>query len=206
MLHAKLREIRESKRLNQTQFGNLIGVNLNTVSAFERGDRLPDIDYLIHLAELTQEDLTELIKLRVEASPKFNPLEKSPSKSFISHINRDDVFKEIAIRKKMTEKVDLQRDQFTFQKSNDLPVSINDHCLVDGVLILNCYEAIKLLFDRFKNMEISEQITYLVKFYNNLFKMSQALGTTMSDLKVLEIKGMIKQLEILIALKKIEAI
>lgn len=206
MLNAKLREIRESRKFNQTQFGNLIGVNLNTVSAFERGDRLPDIDYLIHLAELTQADLTELIKLRVEASPSFNPLQKSPSKSFISHLNRDDYFKELVLKKSAVDKVNKQNEVYEFKQ-----VAVNEQLprvaiQIDLNLMLNCYHACVQFFERFISLEISQQIAYVVKFYNHLSKMTEALGTELSELRVLEVSGIIKQLEILLALKKLERV
>lgn len=199
MLHAKLKEIRESQKLNQTQFGSLVGVNLNTVSAFERGERLPDLEYLIHLSELTNSNLTELIKLRVEASPKFNPLNKSQSNLFITTISRDRFTLGFA-------EPNEQKNKFYFGKNPKVPDMESDNCLVDADLMLNCHEAVKSTFTTFINMEIPEQIIYIVKLYNNLIKMSEAFGTSISALKALEINGMIKQLEILIALNKMEKI
>lgn len=206
MLGVKLREIRESKKLNQTQFGELVAVNLNTVSAFERGDRLPDLDYLVHLAELTHADLTELIKLRVEASPSFNPLDKSPSMAFISHLNRDDYFKELVLKKNAADKLNTQKGVFEFAQVADYSQTTKPANQIDLDLMLNCYQACEHYFEQFFKQEISSQIAYVVKFYNHLSKMTEALGTELSELKVLEISGIIKQLEILLALKKLERI
>lgn len=204
MLGIKLREIRESRKLNQTQFGELVGVNLNTVSAFERDDRLPDLDYLINLAELTNADLTELIKLRVEASPSFNPFEKSPSRTFISHLNRDDYLKELLFKTSAAAKVNSQREELELKHKSDVgPKTVNQ---IDLDLMLNCYQACTSFFERFLMLDISLQISYVVNFYNHLSKMTEALGTELYELNVLEVNGIIKQLEILLALRKLERI
>lgn len=207
MLGTKLREIRESKKLNQTQLGELVGVNLNTVSAFERGDRLPDLDYLINLAELINADLTELIKLRVEASPSFNPMEKSPSRTFISHLNRDDYFQELTFRSAAAAaNAKNQKEEHEFKLETNFGHTPKVVTQIDLDLMLNCYRACTQFFEQFLKLEISLQISYVIKFYNNLSKMTEALGTELSELKVLEVSGIVKQLEILLALRKLERI
>jgi transcriptional regulator with XRE-family HTH domain len=46
-----------------------LGVNRNTVGAYERGERLPDIDYLADFADVMDADLAALIRLRLASGP-----------------------------------------------------------------------------------------------------------------------------------------
>lgn len=65
----KLRRIR-----HQADLGNLIeaagklGVSRGSLGGYERGERLPDIDFLARLAALTGADLHELVRLRLAAA------------------------------------------------------------------------------------------------------------------------------------------
>ena len=47
----RLKELREESKLSMTELANKIGVSPNTVSRWERGERIPNMDALISLAK-----------------------------------------------------------------------------------------------------------------------------------------------------------
>ncbi|MFK5894247.1 MAG: helix-turn-helix transcriptional regulator [Pseudomonadota bacterium] len=49
-------------------FCKLVGVNKNTLGAYERGERLPDVDFLSVFAEKTGKDFFYILKLRLNES------------------------------------------------------------------------------------------------------------------------------------------
>ena len=49
-LHNQLKELRESKSINQTEMANICGVSRQTVSSIERGDYHPSVVLALKLA------------------------------------------------------------------------------------------------------------------------------------------------------------
>lgn len=64
-----LRSSREELGLSLDAMAAKLGVHKNTLAAYERGERLPDIDFLMTFSQVTQNDFYELLKERVGASP-----------------------------------------------------------------------------------------------------------------------------------------
>lgn len=64
----KLRKTREKDGVNIPDMADRLGVNKNTLGAYERGERLPDIDFLISFANKTSEDFLLLLELRIRES------------------------------------------------------------------------------------------------------------------------------------------
>lgn len=64
----KLRDTREKDGVNIPDMATKLNVNKNTLGAYERGERLPDIDFLISFANKTSEDFFLLLELRVRES------------------------------------------------------------------------------------------------------------------------------------------
>lgn len=59
---------------NQSKIAELCGVVINTVSSYERGERLPELDFIMKFSmacDLSEQDLFELIKLRLIACKAF---------------------------------------------------------------------------------------------------------------------------------------
>lgn len=52
MFNKRIRDMRLKKELTQKQVGDYVGVSHNTVANWERGERHPDYDILISLANL----------------------------------------------------------------------------------------------------------------------------------------------------------
>lgn len=49
---SRLKEERRRLNLNQTAFGNACGVGISSQSLYEKGERFPNVDYLLLAAEL----------------------------------------------------------------------------------------------------------------------------------------------------------
>lgn len=49
-------------------FAGVLGVNKNTLGSYERGEALPDIDFLARFSAETGAELAELLRLRIEAA------------------------------------------------------------------------------------------------------------------------------------------
>ena len=65
-LGEKLRILREKRRLgNLKDAGKKLSVSNNTLGSYERGEVLPDVDYLAMFAEKTGADFNELLYLRL---------------------------------------------------------------------------------------------------------------------------------------------
>ena len=58
---AFLKELRNTKNLTQEQLGEYLGVSRRTVSRWETGSNLPDLDILIEIADYYNVDLRELL-------------------------------------------------------------------------------------------------------------------------------------------------
>lgn len=64
-----LRWIRENEKINIDMMASKLGVNKNTLGAYERGERLPDIDFLIGFTDKNSTDFIYLLELRLKDSP-----------------------------------------------------------------------------------------------------------------------------------------
>lgn len=64
-----LRRIRDGRGWSVDVFAAKMGVNKNTVGAYERGERLPEVDYLARFAKETDSNFAELLGLRLQAVP-----------------------------------------------------------------------------------------------------------------------------------------
>ena len=58
---AFLREMRKEKALTQEQLAERLGVSRRTVSRWETGSNMPDLDLLVEMADLYQVELRELL-------------------------------------------------------------------------------------------------------------------------------------------------
>lgn len=56
-----LKELRKEKGLTQEQFAEKLNVSRRTVSRWETGNNLPDLDVLIEMADYYEVDLRELL-------------------------------------------------------------------------------------------------------------------------------------------------
>lgn len=69
LLKQRLRALRQGGDLGTIdEAATKLRVSRSSLGAYERGERLPDIDFLARLAELTNESLWELIRLRLLAA------------------------------------------------------------------------------------------------------------------------------------------
>ena len=58
---AFIRDLRKEKGLNQEQFAEQFGVNRRTVSRWETGSHLPDLDILLEMADYCEVELRQLL-------------------------------------------------------------------------------------------------------------------------------------------------
>ena len=56
-----LKELRKEKNLTQEQLAETLNVSRRTVSRWETGSNMPDLDLLMEIADLYQVDLRELL-------------------------------------------------------------------------------------------------------------------------------------------------
>lgn len=56
-----LKELRKQKGLTQEQFAEIVNVSNRTVSRWENGNNLPDLDILIEISDYYEIDLRELL-------------------------------------------------------------------------------------------------------------------------------------------------
>ena len=179
-----IRKIREKASLNQTDFGKKIGVVTNTVSAYERGDRLPEIDSLIRIGTIFKADFTELIKLRVLASANFE-LENESLLTFFNRINAYDLVPSLPNQ--------LAKQQISYLKSTNvlLESSHSNATKAAGFEInknyfLNCCHA----FFHFYNQQAVEgfikNIPEIIDVHNYISKLSPILGVDVKDITTLE--------------------
>lgn len=68
-LSERIKFYRESAGLKQIELAPILSVNVNTLGAYERAERLPEIDFLINFCEETDADFGELLDLRIQDSP-----------------------------------------------------------------------------------------------------------------------------------------
>lgn len=56
-----LKELRKEKELTQQQFAEILNVSNRTVSRWENGNNMPDLDVLIYISDHYEIDLRELL-------------------------------------------------------------------------------------------------------------------------------------------------
>lgn len=59
---------RVRKKRSRPDFSAIIGVHPNTLALYERGERLPEIDFLAVFADRTGADFNKLLRLRLASS------------------------------------------------------------------------------------------------------------------------------------------
>ncbi len=69
---AFLKELRKEKELTQEQLAETLNVSRRTVSRWETGSNMPDLDLLVEMADLYQVDLREMM----EGERKRDPMDK----------------------------------------------------------------------------------------------------------------------------------
>ena len=63
-INNKLRDIREERHLSQCEISEATGINLKTLSRYERGERTPDITTVLRLAKYYEIATDKLFSLQ----------------------------------------------------------------------------------------------------------------------------------------------
>lgn len=180
-----IRKIREKASHNQTEFGKAIGVVTNTVSAYERGDRLPEIDTLIKICTTYHADLTELIKLRVLASPQLE-IENQSLLAFLGRLNNFALIPGLPNH--------LAKQQLQTLQSASRPIDAdqsrnqsNSGYEIHSTYFLNCYRA---YYDFYNKQQPSENdladVGNVISVHNFINKLSPVLGVDEKNVTTLE--------------------
>lgn len=212
LLGKRLKAIRDDHNLSQSDFGQRLGIVINTVGAYERGERLPEVDFLIKLANLFSVDLVELIKLRVMESPSYRDDVLSQSKKFISHLDRDDYLKEGFLRAQAfaREKANLNLDDEVATTKHEFVKNVQQEATgfeIDKNLILNCLEASNQFYgNQSRQISLKVELSIVTDIYNLLCKMTPLFGNNLRDLAVLEVSGIVKQMEVFDVMGKLPKI
>lgn len=72
-----LKELRKEKSISQEQLAEKLNVSRRTVSRWETGNNLPDLDLLIELADYYQVDLRELLNGERKSEPMNKELKET---------------------------------------------------------------------------------------------------------------------------------
>ncbi|MEH7126001.1 helix-turn-helix transcriptional regulator [Bacillus sp. JJ1773] len=64
--HERLKAVREKKDIKQNAAAKKVGIKNNTLSSYESGDRKPDYDTLIKLADLYEVSVEYLLRGKIE--------------------------------------------------------------------------------------------------------------------------------------------
>lgn len=88
-LSDRLREVRKIFSLGQQAFAQKIGSSQSTVSAFEKGDRKPDVDMIIHICDIFNVNINWLLLGVGSMAREDSPVE--PSKISDSRKNKGDI-------------------------------------------------------------------------------------------------------------------
>ncbi len=72
-----LKELRKEKELTQEQLAETLNVSRRTVSRWETGSNLPDLDLLVEMADLYQVDLRELLNGERKEEPMDTELKET---------------------------------------------------------------------------------------------------------------------------------
>ena len=76
-----LKELRNEKGLTQEQFAELVNVTNRTVSRWENGNNMPDLDILIQISDYYEIDLRELLDGERKSEKVNNELEETVLKA-----------------------------------------------------------------------------------------------------------------------------
>lgn len=179
-----IRKIREKVGLNQSDFGREVGVVTNTVSAYERGDRLPEIDTLIKIAVTFKADLTELLKLRVLASQNFE-LENEAILTFFNKINAYDLLPSMPNQ--------MAKQQLNYLNFANVAsqVSAPNSTVTTGLEIhkeyfINCCHAVFHFYNQVPPRQFFDQIPQVVDVHNFIRKLSPILGVDAKSITSLQ--------------------
>jgi transcriptional regulator with XRE-family HTH domain len=85
---AYLKELRKDKSITQEQLADILNVSRRTVSRWETGSNLPDLDLLIELADFYSVDLRQL--LEGEAKPVDELMETKETLAAVAEISNDE--------------------------------------------------------------------------------------------------------------------
>ena len=85
---AYLKELRKDKSITQEQLADILNVSRRTVSRWETGSNLPDLDLLIELADFYSVDLRQL--LEGEAKPVEELMETKETLAAVAEISNDE--------------------------------------------------------------------------------------------------------------------
>ena len=72
-----LKELRKEKELTQEQLAETLNVSRRTVSRWETGSNMPDLDLLVEMADLYQVDLRELLNGERKKEPMDTELKET---------------------------------------------------------------------------------------------------------------------------------
>ncbi len=72
-----LKELRKEKELTQEQLAETLNVSRRTVSRWETGSNMPDLDLLVEMADLYQVDLRELLNGERKEEPMDTELKET---------------------------------------------------------------------------------------------------------------------------------
>lgn len=85
---AYLKELRKEKAITQEQLADILNVSRRTVSRWETGSNLPDLDLLIELADFYSVDLRQL--LEGEAKDEEDLMETKETLAAVAEISNDE--------------------------------------------------------------------------------------------------------------------
>ena len=71
-----LKELRKEKELTQEQLAETLNVSRRTVSRWETGSNMPDLDLLMEMADLYQVDLRDLLNGERKSEPMDTELKE----------------------------------------------------------------------------------------------------------------------------------
>lgn len=97
----RLREVRRDKGLDQAAFGALGGVNRNTQSKYESGERSPDTDYLLKLQSFG----IDIAYLVTGLSSKALSSDESEMLALVRQLDEDDRGIILALMRSLRKKV-----------------------------------------------------------------------------------------------------
>ena len=76
-----LKELRKQKGLTQEQFAEIVNVSNRTVSRWENGNNLPDLDILIEISDYYEIDLRELLNGEKKGEKMYKEVEETVLKA-----------------------------------------------------------------------------------------------------------------------------
>lgn len=69
-LYNKLKEYREGLKVNQQEFGKMVGVSRQTISLIERGDYSPSVTLALKIASVLNVSVEDVFKYEEEKDEK----------------------------------------------------------------------------------------------------------------------------------------